>query len=433
MIFRALLLSTCLASAGPVSFRAEIAPLLQRRCATCHSAENPKGRYQLDTFARLTKPGQSDLPPLTPGKPAQSEVAALLRETSAQDRMPQKADALPETEIALIERWIAEGAHFDGTSKDQPLVELVRDSMLRPAPARYARPLPISALAFSPSGTRLAVSGYYEVTIWEVRDGSLVTRLDGLPERITSLAWHPNGTQLAVAGGSPMQWGTVALVDVAGLAPVKFLCDLPETALSVAFSADGGRIAAGCGDRTVRLFDTASGASRRVLKSHADWVQAVTFSADGSHLLTASRDRTARVVDLKSGEVTTSYTGHDAPLLAAAFGLDGQAWTLARGGAMHRWDATRATRSGELKGAEWAGFRAGPSGIVTTASDRKLRFFAGTERTPKTTWDAIGDTVQSLAISTDGKLCASGAADGTVAIFALPEGKPVRQWTAAPQ
>ncbi len=431
MILRALLLSTCLASAAPVSFQREVAPLLQRRCATCHSAENPKGRYQLETFARLMKAGQSELPPVTPGKPVQSELAALLRESSAQDRMPQKAEALPEVEIALIERWIAEGARFDGASKDQPLVELVRDSMLRPAPAKYARPLPITALAFSPDGTRLAVSGYYEVTIWNVSDGSLVTRLGGLPERITSLAWH--GSRLAAAGGSPVQWGTVALADVAGLAPVKFLCDLPETTLGVAFSADGARIAAGCGDRTVRLFDGATGASRRVLKLHADWVQGVAFSADGSHLLTASRDRTARVVDLKSDEVTTSYTGHETPLVAAAFALDGQAWTLARGGAMHRWDAGRATRNGELKGADWAAFRAGATGLVTTASDHKLRFFAGNERTPKTTWEAAGDVVQTLAISADGKRCASGAADGTVAVFALPDGKPVRSWVAAPR
>lgn len=432
MMLRLLILSAFSASAAPVSFRAEVAPLLQRRCATCHSAENPKGRYQLDTFARLLKAGQSDLPPVTPGKPDQSEVAALLRETSAQDRMPQKADALPEAEIALIERWVKEGAHFDGLSKEQPLVELVRGTMLRPAPAKYARPFPVTALAFSPDGSRLAVSGYYEVMIWNVRDGSLVTRLGGLPERITSLAWHPKGGLLAVAGGSPMQWGTVALVDVAGLAPVRFLCDLPETALSVAFSPDGGRIAAGCGDRTVRIFDAATGASRRILKLHADWVQSVAFSADGSHLLTASRDRTARVVDLKTGEVNTSYTGHDMPLLGAAFALDGQAWTLARGGTMHRWDATRATRNGELKGTDWSGFRAGATGMVAAASDHKLRFFAGTERAPKTTWEAEGNTVQTLAISTDGKLCASGAADGTVAIFALPDGKPVRTFAAVP-
>lgn len=432
MIFRALLLSVCAASAAPVSFRAEIAPLLQRRCTTCHSSENVKGRYRLDTFARLMKPGQSELPAVSPGKPAQSEIAALLRESSAQDRMPQKADALPEAEIALIERWIAEGAKFDGASPEQPLVELVRDSMLRPAPEKYARPLPVSALAFSPDGTRLAVSGYYEITIWNVSDGALVTRIGGLPERITSLVWQRE--RIAVAGGSPMQWGTVALVDAGGKGAAKFLCDLPETALSVAVSADGSRVAAGCGDRTVRVFDVAGGGKARVFRLHADWVQSVAFSPDGTHVLSASRDRTARVLDLASGQVSTSYTGHETPLLACAFSADpAWVWTLARGGAMHRWDIAKAKRDGEIKGADWQAFRAGPTGMVTAASDRKLRFFAGSDRTPKTTWDSAGDAVLSLTLSADGKLSASGAADGTVAVFALPEGRLLRSWVAAPR
>lgn len=429
MILRALLLSTCLASAAaPVSFRNDVAPLLQRRCATCHNAENPKGRYQLDTFARLLRAGQSDLSPVTPGKPAQSEIAALLRETSAQDRMPQKADAMPETEIAIIERWIAEGAKFDGASKDQSLVELVRDSMLRPAPAKYARPLPITALAFSPDGARLAVSGYYEVMIWNANDGTLATRIGGLPERITGLAWH--GEKLAVAGGSPMQWGTVALVDAAGKEKPKFLCDLPETALSVTFSADGARVAIGSGDRTVRVFNVTSGKSERVLKLHADWVQGVAFSPDGLHLLTGSRDRTARVVELSSGEVTTSYTGHQTPLLACAFANDTAAWTLARG-ALHRWKLPKAAADGDLKG-DFVAFCTVPDGVVTAGTDGKVRFFAGGAKAAKKTWDAGGNGVTTLVASPDGKRCATGAADGTVTVYAGNEEKPVKTFVAVP-
>jgi len=429
MIFRVLLLSTCLAAAAaPVSFRADVAPLLQRRCATCHHAENPKGRYQLDTFARLLKAGQSDLPPVTPGKPAQSEIAALLRETSALDRMPQKADPMPENEIAIIERWIAEGAKFDGASKDQSLVELVRDSMLRPAPAKYARPLPITALAFSPDGSRLAVSGYYEVMVWNVNDGTLATRIGGLPERITALAWH--GDKLAVAGGSPMQWGTVALVDAWGKEKPKFLCDLPETALSVRFSADGSRVAAGSGDRTVRVFSVASGQSERVLKLHADWVQGVAFSPDGLHLLTGSRDRTARVVELSSGEVTTSYTGHQTPLLACAFANDTAAWTLARG-ALHRWKLPKATADGDLKG-DFVAFCTVSEGIVAAGADGKLQYFAGGAKTAKTSWDTSRSAVMTVVSSADGKRFAAGTADGKVMICALSEPKPMQTFMAVP-
>lgn len=174
----------------------------------------------------------------------------MLVEKDANDRMPQKAEALPANEIALIKRWIEQGAINDGGAKDRPLAEMARESLLHPAPEKYPHPVPVTALAFSPDGTQLAVSGYYEVTIWNLDDGALVRRIGGLPERITSLAWHPKTKLLAVGGGSPAQWGTVALVDPAANFQVRLLCDLPEMALSVAFSPDGSRLAAGGGDRT---------------------------------------------------------------------------------------------------------------------------------------------------------------------------------------
>jgi Planctomycete cytochrome C/WD domain, G-beta repeat len=301
------------AGSGP-KFSTDIAPLLQRRCAGCHGEENAKGHYRLDTFARLTKTGDSDLPPLVAGKPRESELYRLLIESDATERMPQKADPLPAAEIALIEHWIASGAEYDGGATDRPLAALARGAMLRAAPAHYPRPAPITALAFSPDARRLAVGGYYEVTIWNLDDTQLVRRIGGLPERITGLAWHPQTGRLAVAGGSPAQWGSVALVDPATDAPPRFLCDLSDTALCVAFSPDGTRLAAGGADRALRLFDTASGQTLRVLRLHADWVQSVAFDESGGRIVTASRDRTAKVLEVATGALAATYSGVSWPL-----------------------------------------------------------------------------------------------------------------------
>ena len=128
-----------------VSFRKDIAPLLQRRCAACHGEDSAKGGYRLDTFKRMSKAGDSDLPPLVAGKTKDSELYQLLIEKDANDRMPQKADALPAHEIALVERWIKEGAANDGGPPDRPLAELVRDTLLKPAPEKYAHAVPVTA------------------------------------------------------------------------------------------------------------------------------------------------------------------------------------------------------------------------------------------------------------------------------------------------
>jgi len=197
---------------APVSFRKDIAPVLHRRCAACHGEQNAKGGYRLDTFERMGKAGDTELAPLVAGTPGKSELHQLLVEADANDRMPQKADALPPREIALIERWITEGALNDAGA-NRPLAELVRESLLLPAPQKYARPAPATALAFSPDGTQIAASGYYEVTIWDLETGALVRRIGGLPQRIHSIAWHSKTGLLAVGGGSASQWGGVFLVD----------------------------------------------------------------------------------------------------------------------------------------------------------------------------------------------------------------------------
>jgi WD40 repeat protein len=72
--------------------------------------------------------------------------------------------------------------------------------------------------------------------------------------------------------------------------------------LSVSFSPDGGTLASGSLDATVRLWDVATGTERRVLKGHAQSVWSVSFSPDGSTLASGSWDATVRLWDVATGE-----------------------------------------------------------------------------------------------------------------------------------
>ena len=419
---------------APVSFRKDIAPLLQRRCAACHGEDSAKGGYRLDSFKRMSKAGDSDLAPLTPGKLKDSELYQLLIEKDANDRMPQKADALPANEIALIERWINEGAVNDGGPADRPLTELVRESLLKTAPEKYPRPVPITALAFSPDGTQLAVSGYYEITIWDLDNGVLVRRIGGLPERITAIAWHGKTKELAVAGGTPAQWGTVASIDPSEHAKPRFLCDMPDMALCVAFNPEGTQLVAGGADRTIRLFDAKSGRQTHLMRNHADWVQSVAYSPEGSRVLSSSRDRTVRISSAASGELEATYTGHETAVFTAIFSHDGDTvLSLAQNSPLDYWKWT--TSEKKPKRTELAGRPerlAWVAGGLALAGDDGLLRIQAEDDEPLFTLYGQPDAISALAVGSSPDQIATGSYDGTVCVWNLGCGTWTRRFIASP-
>ena len=74
--------------------------------------------------------------------------------------MPKDGDPLPAEQVALLRRWIAEGAKLDaGKAADAPLTSLIPKPVQPTPPAAYPAPVSVTALAFSPDGETLAVSG----------------------------------------------------------------------------------------------------------------------------------------------------------------------------------------------------------------------------------------------------------------------------------
>ena len=287
----------------PVSYYKDVRPVLQTACHGCHQPAKAKGAYVMTEFAALVKGGEDDGAAIVPGNPDGSALVVNIRPgKDGKCEMPKNGEPLKTAEVALIERWIREGA-----KDDTPANAVARHSPERPPV--YTRPPSVDALAWSPDGQWLAVTGFHEVLLHRVDGTGEPKRLIGLSERLTSLRFSPDGAFLAAAGGLPARMGEVQIWEVAtgGLKlswPATF-----DTVYGVSWAPDSGRFAFGCAsDKSVRAVDLGTAKQVLFMAGHDDWVLDTVFSLKGDHLISCGRDMSAKLTELATERFVDNLT-----------------------------------------------------------------------------------------------------------------------------
>src|SRR6476646_7191133 len=107
-LFAAVLIALSLrAEDKPVSYYNDLVPIFKRSCTGCHHPGKLKGELDLTTHAGFKKGGKHGAS-FKGGDPESSNV---IEEISGKEpSMPKEGDPLSEAEVALIARWIKEGA-----------------------------------------------------------------------------------------------------------------------------------------------------------------------------------------------------------------------------------------------------------------------------------------------------------------------------------
>jgi hypothetical protein len=101
-------------------FEKNVRPIFVNRCYNCHSdAFKEAGGLRVDFGASFFSGGK-DGPVVVPGHPEKSLLIEKVKESDAKKRMPQESPALPETEIAIFEKWIQDGAAWPDETEKMP-------------------------------------------------------------------------------------------------------------------------------------------------------------------------------------------------------------------------------------------------------------------------------------------------------------------------
>lgn len=88
-----------------VDFSKDIQPILQKSCVSCHGAKMQMGKLRLDSKASSSRT-------MTKGHPEESGLYQRVAGIGDQARMPMGGKPLPPEQIAIIKKWIAEGAEW---------------------------------------------------------------------------------------------------------------------------------------------------------------------------------------------------------------------------------------------------------------------------------------------------------------------------------
>ncbi|HEY0754326.1 MAG TPA: serine/threonine-protein kinase [Ktedonobacteraceae bacterium] len=149
---------------------------------------------------------------------------------------------------------------------------------------------------------------------------------------------------------------------------------------SIAWSPDDRYIASASSDKTVHVWEATTGTPQPIYSEHRDILRAVAWSPNGKYLASAGDDQMVHVWEALSGKAISEYTRHKGSVYAIAWSPTGDMLTSAgKDGEIHFWNGSTTTRP-----------------LVTAGHSRR---------------------VTSLAWSPDGKYLASASYDNTVCIW----------------
>jgi len=176
------------------------------------------------------------------------------------------------------------------------------------------------------------------------------------------------------------------------------------------------------------------------LTGHNGPVQDVTLSANGQFAISASWDKTVRIWEVANGTCANTITGHNSDVLSVAFSPDQRSIvSVGRDRSVVQWN-TRGEACNKVDNghSDWISavrFSPNPKNPVffTASWDKTVKMWEANESSivEKACFSDNGHKgpVNTIAVSPDGSLCASGGKDGQVCLWGVQAGNKVNDYS----
>jgi WD40 repeat protein len=198
--------------------------------------------------------------------------------------------------------------------------------------------------------------------------------------------------------------------------------DSMSAVTSLAFSPDGGLLASGSNDKSIRLWDASSGTLLETMTAHEQLVSDIDFSHDGLFLASASHDGVVNIWDLETN-VNDTLSKDSGAILSLDFSPINRSLVVGGVQASWVWDVTefppRIKYSQRYPGAQINIVKYSAEGdlMAQGSSDNSVWIRNSADGKFVTRLAGHEGDILSLAFSPDGKYLASGSADAVVNIW----------------
>ena len=224
---------------------------------------------------------------------------------------------------------------------------------------------------------------------------------------------------------------TLKLWEVASGRELRTFAGHKARVVACALSPDGQQLVSGSLDKTLKLWEAASGRELRTFAGHKDRVFACALSPDGQQLVSGSEDATLKLWEVASGRELRTFAGHKANVWACALSPDGQ--QLASGSLDHTlrlWEVASGRELRAFAGHKYAvnacAFSPDGQRLVSASDDHTLKLWEVASGRELRTFAGHKGWVFACALSPDGQQLVSGSGDTTLKLWELASGQELR-------